>query len=367
MRDVHAGPLRAFSIGFEDPAYDELAYARDVARHVDAEHHALVVRPDPHRIVATVPVHYSEPFADSSALPALEVSRLARTEVTVALSGDGGDESFIGYDRYRASRWAVRADALPPRLRRALAQAAAHLPAARTKGAFARLRRFGESLALPVDRRYARWLTCVGGEQKQALYAPGLQSAVDGFDASALLDGPLAETDAPDPVEALVAADMQTYLPDDLLVKMDIASMAHSLEVRSPLLDHRVVEFAASLPVALKLRGREHKYLLKRAMRGYLPDRILTRRKMGFGVPIDAWLRGELREMVRETLLSRRALERGYFNAAPLRRLVDDHQAGRANHHFTLWALLMLELWHREYVDAPETRRHPLVTVVPAS
>jgi asparagine synthase (glutamine-hydrolysing) len=119
--------------------------------------------------------------------------------------------------------------------------------------------------------------------------------------------------------------------------------------------------------VALKLRGREHKYLLKRAMRGYLPDRILTRRKMGFGVPIDAWLRGELREMVRETLLSRRALERGYFNAAPLRRLVDDHQAGRANHHFTLWALLMLELWHREYVDAPETRRHPLVTVVPAS
>jgi asparagine synthase (glutamine-hydrolysing) len=216
-----------------------------------------------------------------------------------------------------------------------------------------RLRRFAEALALPPRRRYGRWITVFRPRDTAALYAAEFARRVGQRDPLDRLEAAYQASDAPSLVEAVMHADVQLYLPDDLLVKMDIASMANSLEVRSPLLDHRLVEFAASLPRSLKLRRLTQKYLLKRVMAGTLPDRVLRRRKMGFGVPIDHWFRHELREMAYDVLLDARARARGYFQPEAVRRYLDEHAQGRASHHARLWSLLFLELWHRTYIDSP--------------
>ncbi|HLE44062.1 MAG TPA: asparagine synthase-related protein, partial [Methylomirabilota bacterium] len=213
--------------------------------------------------------------------------------------------------------------------------------------------RFGEALALDPRRRYARWLTLFDDDRKRELYTADFGAAVGDASSQGLLEAAYEASGAPGFLEATVHADVQLYLPDDLLVKMDIASMAHSLEVRSPFLDHRLVEFAARLPAHLKLRGLTQKYLLKRAMKGVLPAPVLRRRKMGFGVPIDHWFRHELRDLAYDVLLDGRARGRGYFRPDVVRRYLDEHAEGRAHHHVRLWALLMLELWHRTFIDRP--------------
>jgi asparagine synthase (glutamine-hydrolysing) len=351
MRRAGAGPLRTFSIGFDRPEYDELAYARQVARHFETDHHELVVKPDAVAILPRLTWHYDEPFADASAVPAFALCEMARGFVTVALNGDGGDETFAGYDRYRAAALAAWADGLPAAVRRMAARGLRHLPGDAPKSRTGRLRRFAEALALPPRRRYARWLTVFGNGEKAELYTPAFAAQVGAVDSLALLDAAYAESDAPTFLDATLHADVQRYLPDDLLVKMDIASMAHSLEVRSPFLDHRVVEFAAALPPGLKLRGLTAKYLLKRITRGLLPEPIRRRPKMGFGVPIDHWFRHELRELAYDVLLDGRACQRGYFRPDVVRRYLDEHARGRAHHHARLWSLLVLELWHRAFVD----------------
>jgi asparagine synthase (glutamine-hydrolysing) len=353
MRRAAAGPVRTFSIGFDRPDYDETAYARLVARHFETEHHELVVKPDAAAAVPRLVWHYNEPYADSSALPSLALCEMARGFVTVALNGDGGDEAFLGYERYLATKLTGWIDRVPRVLRDGLRRASHLLPTGTPRSPSYRARRLAEALTLDPVRRYAAWITCFGDERKRELYTPDLGRALGGLDSLALLDQAYARSDAPAFVERTAHADVQLYLPDDLLVKMDIASMAHSLEVRSPFLDHEVVEFAASLPPELKLRGRTTKYLLKRAMRGTLPAAILTRRKMGFGVPIDHWLRHELRDMAYDLLLDARARQRGYFRPEVVRRYLDEHVAGRAHHHARLWALLVLEQWHRTFLDGP--------------
>jgi asparagine synthase (glutamine-hydrolysing) len=215
------------------------------------------------------------------------------------------------------------------------------------------VRRFAEVLALEPRRRYAAWITTFRDAQKAELYTPEFARAVGDTDSLALLDRAYEASDAPTFLERTVHADVQTYLPDDLLVKMDIASMAHSLEVRSPFLDHEVMAFAASLPPGLKLRGLMPKDILRRAMRGVLPDPVLRRRKMGFGVPIDHWFRHELRDLAHDALLSARARARGHLRPEVVRRYLDEHLAGHAHHHYRLWSLLILELWHRTFLDAP--------------
>ena len=201
------------------------------------------------------------------------------------------------------------------------------------------------------ERRYARWFCHFYGDRKDELLSPEFRASLDGADALDLLLAAYRESDAPDFADATLGVDAALYLPDDLLVKVDIASMAHSLEARSPFLDHEFMEFAATIPSNLKVRGRTKKYILKRALADLLPKEILHRPKMGFGVPIDHWLRHELRELAYDTLLGPRGLARGYFRRGTVQRLLDEHVGGKANWHYLLWTLLMLELWHRTYVD----------------
>ena len=351
MRRANPGWIRTFSIGFDQPEYDELRHARSVAATFETDHQELVVRPDAAALLPRMVYHFNEPFADSSAVATWCLTEMASRSVTVALSGDGGDEAFLGYDRYAGAVVADRFDLLPRPLRRLLAAGARRLPDGSPKSTISRVRRFASGLALDPARRYGRWLSVTRDDQKQDLYTPEFAATWGHVDSLGLLDERWRRSEAAASVEKLVHTDVGMYLPDDLLVKMDIASMANSLEVRSPLLDHHVVEFAASLPVSLKLRGLTSKYLLRRVMRRYLPPPVLTRRKMGFGVPIDHWLRDGLRELSHDLLLSKAATERGYFKPATVRRYLDEHARGVAQHHTRIWALLVLELWHRTFID----------------
>jgi asparagine synthase (glutamine-hydrolysing) len=274
--------------------------------------------------------------------------------VTVALNGDAGDESFGGYDRYLANLLAAKFDRWPGAggLRRVIRWGLGQWrPAARRTSLLCRGRRFLDGLTELPERRYARWFCHFYGDRRRELFSPEFyRAAGDGDELAVMLDL-YRETDAPDFGDATLGVDAALYLPDDLLVKVDIASMAHSLEARSPFLDHEFMEFAATIPFELKIRGSVKKYILKQALRGLLPQSILHRPKMGFGVPIDRWLRQELRELVSDTLLSSRARDRGYFDAAVVRRMVNEHIQAKANWHYLLWTLLMLELWHRTHID----------------
>jgi asparagine synthase (glutamine-hydrolysing) len=348
------GVTKTFSIGFDEPEYDELRYARLVAERFGTEHHELVVRPDAAAVLPKLTWHYDEPFGDSSAVPMYYVAQMTRRHVTVALNGDAGDENFGGYDRYVANLLAASFDRWPGAalLRRAIRWGLHLWPqGGRRTSLFTRGRRFLDGLTEVPERRYARWFCHFYGDRKDELLSPEFRASLDGADALDLLLAAYRESDAPDFADATLGVDAALYLPDDLLVKVDIASMAHSLEARSPFLDHEFMEFAATIPSNLKVRGRTKKYILKRALSDLLPEEILHRPKMGFGVPIDHWLRYELRELAYDTLLGPRCLGRGYFRSETIRRLLDEHARGRANWHYLLWTLLMLELWHRTYVD----------------
>ena len=354
MSRASAVPVKTFSIGFEEPEYDELRFARLVAERFGTEHHELVVRPDAAAVLPKLAWHYDEPFGDSSAVPTYYVAQMTRRHVTVALNGDAGDENFGGYDRYVANLLAASFDRWPGAgfFRRAI-RGGLHLwpRSGRRTSLLSRGRRFLDGLTEAPERRYARWFCHFYGERKEDLLSPEFRASLDGADALDLLLTAYRESDAPDFVDATLGVDAAIYLPDDLLVKVDIASMAHSLEARSPFLDHEFMEFAATIPSDLKVRGRVKKYILKRALADLLPGEILYRSKMGFGVPIDHWLRHELRDLVYDTLLCPRCLGRGYFRPATVQRLVDEHVHQRANWHYLLWTLLMLELWHRTYID----------------
>jgi asparagine synthase (glutamine-hydrolysing) len=359
MRRLTSGPVRTFSIGFDRPEYDELGYAREVARRFETEQHDMVVKPDAVNVLPRLVWHYNEPFADSSAIPSMALCEMARQFVTVALNGDGGDESFAGYDRYRAVMLAGWSDRVPRPVRRGLGRALSVLPSAGPKSLSYRARRFVAELDFEERRRYAGWISVFNEATQAELYTPEFASETRGMRSLELLDQAYRSSDAGSFLERTLHADVQRYLPDDLLVKMDIASMASALEVRSPFLDHKVVEFAARLPMALKLRRLTQKYILKRAMGGVLPATVLRRPKMGFGVPIDHWFRHELRPMAYDLLLDARARGRGYFRAEVVRRYLDEHVAGRTAHHARLWSLLVLELWHRMFIDQPCPAKPP--------
>lgn len=344
--------VKTFSIGFNEAAYNETDHARRIAERWDTDHHEFIVEPDALSILPKLVRHYGEPYADSSAIPTFYVSQMTRQHVTVALNGDGGDESFAGYERYLGNHIAERFQSAP-----GVALAAGALgrlipdsinPKSRTRQA----RRFLAVASRPMPERYARWLTFFHDEAKPQLYssefAARLNGRRDGWLKSLFDELPKA---APlNPFDAAMAVDVMSYLPYDLLVKVDITSMANSLEARSPFLDHEVMEFAAALPVEIKVRNRQLKYLLKRAFADLLPPENVNRRKMGFGVPVGQWFRGPLRELLRDALLSGQSLKRGYFREVEIRRLVDLHLESRADHSFQLWNLLMLELWQREFV-----------------
>jgi len=346
------GRVKTFSIGFEQKEYDETEHARVIAKRFGTDHHEFVVRPDAVEVIPELVWHYNEPYADSSAIPSYYLAKLTREHVTVALNGDGGDEDFAGYDRYVANLAAARTDRIPRGLRVAAARTAGLVGRGRNpKSILSRGQRFLGALAdTPVDR-YARWVSHFAPPLKDELCTPDFSRRSGDGHAFALIREAFAGSDAKNLVDATLDVDVNTYLPEDLLVKMDIATMANSLEARSPFLDHQFMEFCASLPSQFKLGGLVKKRVLKRALRGVIPDEIIDRPKMGFGVPIDHWFQHELRPLAEDVLLDTTARDRGYFNPAVVARLLDEHVRGVARWHSQLWNLLMLELWHRTFID----------------
>jgi asparagine synthase (glutamine-hydrolysing) len=296
--------------------------------------------------------HYNEPYADASAIPTYYLSQLARRHVTVALNGDAGDENFAGYRRYIPTAPAQRFDRLPSGLRKAVGGVARSVPAPnRSDSIVYKGRRWLRRLSDSPEGRYARRVMIFEPELKAEMCEPSfLAGAGDEGEPRLLLDA-FARTDAGEFVDALLDVDVNYYLPDCLLVKVDIATMAHGLEGRSPLLDHEFMEFAASLPADFKLRGATTKYIFKQAVRDLVPSDVIDRPKKGFSVPLDLWFRNELREMSADVLLDTRAQQRGYFKPGTVKRMLDEHWRGAASWQNHLWTLLMLESWHRMFID----------------
>ena len=346
--------VKTFSIGFEEQDFSELHHARRVAEYVGAEHHEFIVRPDAMEILPTLVEHYGEPFADSSAIPSYYVSRETRKYVTVALNGDGGDECFAGYERYAAMNLAQRyANLLPAVIRNGVIRNVARaLPEFRSRAnPLRKAQRFIDAASLSPVQRYLRWVSAFDEQAKSNLYSNDFRNQTAAFSTIGFIEPWFAKANGAGIVDASLLTDTMTYLPNDLLVKMDIASMTVSLEARSPFLDHHLMEFAASLPEGLKLRGMTTKYLLKRILKKFVPEENLTRAKMGFGVPIGHWFRGTMQPFLRETLLSEKAGARGLFNRDRVRDLIEQHTANKMNHEHRLWSLLMLELWFQRFID----------------
>jgi len=355
MAEAMDEPVKTFSIGFDDQTFNELHYARQVAQRYATDHHEFIVTPDALAILPELVWAYGEPYADSSALPTYYVARETRRYVTVALNGDGGDEAFAGYERYLAARLAARYERAPRWLREGIvAPLARRLPeSTRRKDPVRQLKRFVMAMETSPERRYARWIILLDNLEKERLCTPEFRARMAGIDSLVLLEQAYAAADSPDFVERTQFVDVHTYLPDDLLVKVDVATMIHSLEGRSPFLDHEVAEFAARLPPEYKLRGRTSKYILKRAMRNHLPDSILHRDKQGFAMPVGRWFRHELRPVAYDVLLDPRTLQRGILEGSAVHALLDEHVSGQVNHGYRIWELVFLELWFRTYVDRP--------------
>jgi asparagine synthase (glutamine-hydrolysing) len=344
MARVGSGPLRTFSIGFPQSAFDESAHARAVARHVGAEHHEIPAEVPGMGSLERMAWHFGEPFADPAAVPAFQLAEATRRDVTVALSGDGGDEAFGGYRRY----WqiaATRPAGLVP-------AAARRLLAGRGAGRVARLT---DRLAMTPGRRYADLHRFFTDSSRERLYGSTLRPLLVPGEHIAHVERAWEQAGSLAWPDRAMATDLETYLPDDLLAKADITSMAHGLEVRSPLLDQELVELAARLPSRLKVRGRNGKIVLKEAVSAWLPPEILDRPKQGFAVPIDAWLRDSLLPEVSEVLLDPAAQARGLFDPGQVERCLRE-QAGGAGNGLEIWAMLGVELWFKTCVEAPVAR-----------
>jgi asparagine synthase (glutamine-hydrolysing) len=347
MSRLVPGPVKTFSIGFTDQDFNELDHARLVAKEFGTEHHELVLEPDALGIIEELAWHLDEPFGDHSAIPTYMVSKLASEHVTVVLSGDGGDELFAGYDKYRVERRERLVRHLPEPVRRGFALLSRTMPD-RIRG-----RNLLRHLSLPHPERYLDASTLFRREEQRQLFQPEVWAKFSRLDPWNGLAEFLAQSDG-HWLSALQHLDLRHYLPLDILTKVDRMSMAHSIEARVPLLDHKLVEFAATIPPDLRLRGGTTKYIFKRAMRGILPDAIIDRPKRGFTVPLGRWLRGQLDEFVREVLLSDTCRRRGIMNTAYIERMVAQRQR-RGDLDIHIWTLISFELWCRIFLDRRST------------
>ena len=353
MRQLAGESVETFSIGFTIPEFDERHHAREVATRLGTRHHELVLEPQALEVLPRLIWQYDEPFADSSAIPTLALCELARQHVTVALSGDGGDELFAGYDRYRAVELGRRFDRLPAPVRWLLSNRLWQaLPAStRQKSRRRRFKRLLSALRYPPERRYLKWIAIFDDERLPGLLSPELGGVLGAHDPAEFLLGAYQDCGQSDFVARTACVDARTYLPCDILYKVDIASMAHSLEVRSPFLDQEVAALSSRIPIRWKRRGRQGKQILIDTFADLLPPGVATRPKMGFGVPLDRWFRGELRPLLEQVLLDPRALRRGWFAPAAIRQLIAEHVENRWDHSYRLWSLLVLELWQQRFVD----------------
>lgn len=350
MAELTNQPVKTFSIGFDYEEYNELPYARTVAKRYCTDHHEFIVKPEALAILPELVWHYNEPFADSSAIPTFYVSKLAKQYVTVILNGDGGDENFAGYPRYtNTGDYAVK-PGIAYWLQRWLKQRSSlYAFLDPSDGLVKNGRRF---VALNQKRLlYYYRITHFHELYKMQLYTQEMKQLTRGMVSVDIMLDKYRSAEAADFLDATLSVDFGLYLPDTLMPKVDIASMAYSLEARSPLLDHLFMEFVARIPADLKLKnGQQGKYIFKKAVAPYLPREIINRPKMGFGVPIDHWFRNELRDLVFDTLLSTRAIKRGYFRKSYIEHMLQRHQQGE-QWQYLIWNLLMLELWHLMFID----------------
>jgi asparagine synthase (glutamine-hydrolysing) len=347
MAGASPEPVRTFTVGFSDDRYDERPFARAVAGRYSTRHEEIVLEPDAAATLPRLAAAFDEPLGDEAALPLFLICEAARREVTVALVGDGGDESFAGYERYAAVGLAER---VPAPAASAGARLLRVLPSGRRerRSPVFRAARFLEAAAAPRSERYGRLMQVLPLTLRAGLWTDAAKEEIGILTSPGFLLGP-----PPQPgIAGLQRLDLETYLPGDLLPKSDIASMAHSLELRSPLLDHRVVELGLALPETLKFRGREGKVAFRRAFAAELPPEVASRGKSGFGVPLARWFRTDLRPLACDLLLDERARSRGWFRTDTIKRLLEEHTSERADHGHVLWTLCMLELWQRTHVEA---------------
>lgn len=353
MSRAGSGKVKTFSVGFAEKKFDELPHARIVARHYDTEHQEFVVEPKALEVLPVLVERYGEPYADSSAIPSYYLARMTRQHVTVALNGDGGDESFTGYRRHYANRMADIFHRLPSPVRLAVCSTLrAFSPKAYERSSLAAgFRRFADAADLPRPERFTRWMGFFTEQEKRAVLTREILAQIDRASSPELLNGLFEQAGNLDGADAAAFVDAMFYLPNDLLVKMDIATMAVSLEGRSPFLDHELVEFANMLPASFKLRGNRLKAILKEAVSPWLPPEILRKPKWGFAVPLGKWFRGELRQFLQDHLLDNTFAQRGYFRRSEVEKLIKYHLEGRRDLGHHLWILLMFELWQRTFFD----------------
>jgi asparagine synthase (glutamine-hydrolysing) len=353
MSAASSEPVCTFSIGFEDPTYNELPYAEAVALRFGTRHRQDLLQPDIAALAVRLVGHLDEPFGDFSIFPTYLVSQLARESVKVVLSGDGGDELFGGYDTYVAQscdrfyRWLparIRQQTLPDLLGRLA-------PGPAKKGVRNKVKRFVEGGALPSALQHTRWMQFICDGDRDSLYVPELCARLADRPTQAFLLGHFERMAEAEPLAQQQYVDIKTYLVDDILCKVDRMSMAASLEARVPLLDHRIVEFALGLPRGLKMRRGQTKVLLRRTMKDHLPESVLNKPKQGFSIPMKHWLRGPLLPMMNDLLSSTRVRRRGYFEPRTVSGWMSEHLQGHANHSHRLWALMVFEMWHQQMLD----------------
>ena len=373
MAGLSRDPVNTCSIAFDDPTYNESEFAQRVASRYRTRHRVETVKSDDFDLIDTLATLYDEPYADSSAMPTYRVCQLARKHVTVALSGDGGDESFAGYRRYRLHLMEERMRAaLPLAIRQPVFGLLGRVyPKADWAPRVLRAKTTFEGMARTSVEAYFHSVSILRGPMRERLFSPRFKALLGGYDALQVFErhaarhAELSGTD--DPLALVQYLDLKTYLVGDINTKVDRASMAHSLEVREPLMDHPLVEWLATLPTPLKVRGSEGKLLLKKAMEPLLPAEVLYRPKMGFAVPLERWFRGPLRQRVKDAVLGERLAATGWFDRKYLEHLVSAHQNGTRDYSSPLWALLMFEAFLRQVVDGPASvasaRREPAETV----
>jgi len=363
MAGLSQDPVNTCCIGFDDPIFNESDFAQKVADRYHTNHRLEVVKSDDFDLIDTLARLYDEPYADSSAIPTYRVCKLARKHVTVALSGDGGDESFGGYRRYRMHLMEERMRAALPQSVRGpifglLGKA---YPKADWAPRMFRAKTTFEGLARSSVEAYFHTVSILRGPMREALFSASFKTELAGYNAQEVFNRHAGQARTDDPLALIQYLDLKTYLVGDINTKVDRASMAHSLEVREPLMDHELVEWLATLPSHLKIQGQEAKYIFKKAMEPYLPQDVLYRPKMGFAVPLARWFRGPLKQRVRDAVLGNRLQATGWFDRVYLHHLVESHQSGARDYSAPLWTLLMFEAFLRQVVDSNEVE--PLMAV----
>ncbi len=348
MSKFSGTPVKTFSIGFNEDSFDELKYARIAAKHFGTEHHEFIFTPEMVELAEDLVNFFDEPFSDASSLPTFMVSKMARDFVTVILSGDGGDEVFAGYTRYATHRKRNALARLPKSIRSGIIRPVSEMLPHHAIG-----KNYLFNISHDTIDRYVDSVSQFNMLQRRSLYSSDFQTQLNGsFGSGEKLFRDIAESpDGCGITDRMLYLDSKTYLPGDILTKVDRMSMANSLEARAPFLDHELIEYAVNIPAELKLKSMTTKYVLKKAMEGIVPNEILYREKQGFGVPIEEWINKQLRSQIYETLLEKRTIERGYFKRSYIETLLSEHSRRRRDHSHSLWVLFMLELWHRRFLD----------------